>query len=283
MNPATAPNKRLILVACILGSGIAFLDGTVINVALPAIQDDLGASLAAQQWVVEAYLLSLSSLLLVGGSLDDMFERRTVFALGVAGFGVTSLLCAIAPSVEFLIAARILQGAFGALLVPSTLAIIIATFPENERGAAIGSWTAWSGISTVIGPLLGGALIDGASWRWIFLINVPLVIVVLILTAKAIPHTGSRQEGARVDFLGAFLCATGLGGVVFALIEQPERGFGDPVVFGSLAAGLVAGAMFLRREKRCPYPMLPLDLFRIRNFSAVNASTLLVYGGLGGF
>src|SRR3954464_1659034 len=140
---AAAPNKRLILIACILGSGIAFLDGTVVNVALPAIQRDLGASLASQQWVVEAYMLSLSSLLLVGGSLDDLFERRTVFAVGVGGFGVTSLACAIAPSVGFLIAARVLQGAFGALLVPSTLAIIIATFPESERGSAIGTWTAW--------------------------------------------------------------------------------------------------------------------------------------------
>src|SRR3954463_15759765 len=149
----TAPSKRLTLVACALGSGIVFLDGTVVNVALPAIQRDLGAALASQQWIVEAYLLTLSSLLLVGGSLDDLFERRTVFAAGVAGFGVTSLLCAVAPSVEVLIAARALQGVTGALLVPSTLAIIMAAFPPAERGAAIGSWTAWAGISTVIGPL----------------------------------------------------------------------------------------------------------------------------------
>src|SRR5215210_6634315 len=148
---AVAPNKRLILVACILGSGIAFLDGTVVNVALPAIQDDLGASLAGQQWVVEGYLLTLSSLLLVGGSLDDLFERRTVFAAGVAGFGLTSVACALAPSVEVLIAARALQGVAGALLVPSTLAIIMATFPPAERAGAIGTWTAWAGISTVIG------------------------------------------------------------------------------------------------------------------------------------
>src|SRR5215208_1466754 len=149
---------------------MVFLDGTVVNVALPALQSDLGASLAAQQWVVEAYLLTLSSLLLVGGSLDDLFERRTIFAWGVAGFGLTSLLCAVSPNVEFLIAARALQGVTGALLVPSTLALIIATFPPDERGAAIGTWTAWAGISTVLGPLGGGALIDNASWRWIFAI-----------------------------------------------------------------------------------------------------------------
>ena len=223
-------NKRLVLVACILGSGIAFLDGTVVNVALPAIQRDLGAGLAAQQWIVEGYMLSLSSLLLVGGSLDDLFERRTVFAVGVGGFGVTSLACAVAPSVGVLIAARVLQGVFGALLIPSTLAIIIATFPASERGAAIGSWTAWSGVTTVVGPLVGGALIDSASWRWVFLINVPLVLVTLVIAARAIPRTASQQPDARVDFLGALLCALGLGGVIFALIEQSRLGWGDPAV-----------------------------------------------------
>jgi EmrB/QacA subfamily drug resistance transporter len=279
---AAAPNKRLILVACILGSGIAFLDGTVVNVALPAIQDDLGASLAGQQWVVEGYLLALSSLLLVGGSLDDLFERRTVFAVGVAGFGVTSLVCAIAPNVEILIAARIVQGAFGALLVPSTLAIIIATFPASERGAAIGSWTAWSGISTVVGPLLGGLLIDGGSWRWIFLINIPLVIVVLVLTAKALPYTASQQPDAKVDFLGAFLCALGLGGVVFALIEQSRLGWSDPTVAGAAAVGVFALASFIAHERRAESPMLPLELFRSRNFAVGNIATLTMYAGLGG-
>jgi EmrB/QacA subfamily drug resistance transporter len=279
---AAAPNKRLILVACILGSAIAFLDGTVVNVALPAIQRDLGASLAGQQWVVEGYMLSLSSLLLVGGSLDDLFERRSVFAIGVAGFGVMSLACALAPSIGVLIAARVLQGVFGALLVPSTLAIIIATFPQSERGAAIGSWTAWTGISTVVGPLLGGALIDSASWRWVFLINVPVVIVVLVLTAKAIPRTASQQPGAKVDFLGAFLCAIGLGGVIFALIEQSRLGFGDPAVAGSAAVGVAALVAFLLHERRAPNPMLPLYLFRSRNFAIGNLATFTMYAGLGG-
>jgi EmrB/QacA subfamily drug resistance transporter len=275
-------NKRLVLIACILGSGIAFLDGTVVNVALPAIQRDLGAGLSAQQWVVEGYMLSLSSLLLVGGSLDDLFERRTVFAVGVSGFGVMSLACALAPSVGFLVAARVLQGAFGALLVPSTLAIIIATFSESERGAAIGSWTAWTGISTVVGPLLGGALIDSASWRWIFLINVPFVIVVLVLTAKAIPRTESRQPDAKVDFLGGLLCAVGLGGVVFALIEQSRLGWSDPAVAIAGVVGVLALIAFGFHERRTASPMMPLDLFRSRNFAVGNLATLTMYAGLGG-
>ena len=275
-------NKRLVLIACILGSGIAFLDGTVVNVALPAIQRDLGAGLDAQQWVVEGYMLSLSSLLLVGGSLDDLFERRTVFAVGVGGFGVMSLACAVAPSVGFLIGARVLQGVFGALLVPSTLAIIIATFPESERGAAIGSWTAWTGIATVVGPLAGGALIDSASWRWIFLLNVPLVIIVLVLTAKAIPHTQSKQPDAKVDFLGGFLCALGLGGVIFALIEQERLGWSDPAVAIAGVVGVVGVLLFMLHERRTGSPMLPLDLFRSRNFAVGNLATLTMYAGLGG-
>jgi EmrB/QacA subfamily drug resistance transporter len=280
----TAPpvNKRLVLIACILGSGIAFVDGTVVNVALPAIQKDLGAGLSAQQWVVEGYMLTLSSLLLVGGSLDDLFERRTVFAVGVGGFGVMSAVCAAAPTVELLIAARALQGVFGALLIPSTLAIIMATFPESERGAAIGSWTAWSGITTVAGPLIGGVLIDAASWRWVFLINVPLVLVVLALTFKAIPRTASQQPDARVDFLGAVLCALGLGGIIFALIEQPRLGWSDPAV----AIGAVGGALtlvwFVMHERRAASPMLPLYLFRSRNFAVGNIATLTMYAGLGG-
>src|SRR5919107_3081777 len=277
-----ARRKRLILVACILGSGIAFLDGTVVNVALPAMQDDLGADLAAQQWIVEGYMLSLSSLLLVGGSLDDLFERRTVFAAGVVGFGVMSLACALAPSVPVLVAARILQGVAGALLVPSTLAIIVATFPKAERSAAIGTWTAWAGISTVVGPLAGGALIDAASWRWIFLLNVPFVAITLVLTAKAIPRTESAQPGARVDFLGAALCAVGLGGVVFALIEEPRRGWDDPAVALTLVGGVAALVAFLVHERRTPSPMMPLSLFRSRNFAIGNLATLTMYAGLGG-
>jgi EmrB/QacA subfamily drug resistance transporter len=275
-------NKRLTLIACILGSGMVFLDGTVMNIALPAIQEDLGASLAEQQWIVEAFLLTLSSLLLVGGSLDDIFERRTVFAAGIAGFGVTSLACAIAPSTEVLIAARALQGVAGALLVPSTLAIIMATFPPAERGAAIGTWTAWAGISTVLGPLGGGVLIDIASWRWVFVINLPLVLITLWLVARGVPRMRSAQSGAKVDFLGAILCFVGLGGLIVALIEQPARGWGDPVVGGGLIAGVLALVLFVLHERRTPEPMLPLQLFRSRNFTVGNVGTLTLYAGLSG-
>jgi EmrB/QacA subfamily drug resistance transporter len=270
------------LIACILGSGIVFLDGTVVNVALPAIERDLGAGLAAQQWVVEAYLLTLSSLLLVGGSLDDLFDRKHIFAAGVAGFGATSLLCAVSPTVEFLIAARALQGVAGALLVPSTLAIIMSTFPEDERGKAIGSWTAWTGIATVIGPLGGGALIDAASWRWIFAINVPVVLVTLFLIQRGVPSARHNVTGRRVDFLGALLCAVGLGGTIFALIEGPRLGWSDPAVIGTAVAGVLGIVTFIWHEHRTRDPMMPLDLFRIRNFAVGNFATLTIYAGLGG-
>ncbi|MGZ4173322.1 MAG: MFS transporter [Solirubrobacteraceae bacterium] len=281
--PGRAVDKRLVLIACILGSGIVFLDSTVVNVALPAIQKSLGGSLASQQWIVEGYLLTLSSLLLVGGSLDDLFERRTVFATGVVGFGVASLACAAAPSIGVLIAARLVQGVTGALLVPSTLAIIVATFDESERGAAIGSWTAWTGVSTVIGPLAGGALIDSVSWRLIFLLNVPFVLVTLWLTFRAIPRTESQQQPhAQVDFLGATLCALGLGGLVFALIEQSRLGWSDPLVAIAGLGGAATLVAFVAWERRAPNPMLPLDLFRSRNFAVGNLATLTIYAGLGG-
>lgn len=274
--------KRLTLLACILGSAIVFLDGTVVNVALPAIQADLDASLAAQQWVVEAFLLTLSALLLVGGSLDDLFERRTIFAWGVAGFGVTSVACAAAPDVELLIAARALQGVAGALLVPSTLALIVATFPPSERGAAIGTWTAWAGIATVIGPLGGGALIDAGSWRWIFAINVVPVAITLWLVVREVPKAAEAPSGGHVDFLGGALCALGLGGTIFALIEQPRVGWDAPLVAGTFGGGLACLVLFVLHERRSRAPMLPLSLFRLRNFAIGNLTTLTTYAGLGG-
>ncbi len=280
--PGRAVDKRLVLIACILGSGIVFLDSTVVNVALPAIQKSLGGSLASQQWIVEGYLLTLSSLLLVGGSLDDLFERRTVFATGVVGFGAASLVCAAAPSIGVLIAARLIQGVTGALLVPSTLAIIVATFDERERGAAIGSWTAWTGVSTVIGPLAGGALIDSVSWRLIFLLNLPFVLVTLWLTFRAIPRTESQLPQAQVDFLGATLCALGLGGLIFALIEQSRLGWSDPLVAVAGVGGVATLVAFVAWENRAPNPMLPLGLFRSRNFAVGNLATLTIYAGLGG-
>ena len=272
-------SKRLTLIACILGSAIVFLDGTVVNGALPAIRDDLDADLAAQQWVVEAFLLTLGALLLIGGSLGDLFGRRRVFALGVGSFGVASLLCAVAPSAELLVAGRALQGVAGALLVPSTLALLMDTFEEGERGAAIGSWTAWTGIATVVGPFAGGVLIDAASWRWIFAINVPVVMATLWLLRHVRPD---RPRGrVRIDLTGAVLAGLGLAGPVFALIEQPRRGFEDPLVLVPLAGGLALLALFVWWERRTSAPMLPLDLFRYRNFAAGNLATLFIYAGLG--
>jgi len=279
---ASDRTKRFTLLACILGSAIVFLDGTVVNVALPALQRDLGAGLAAQQWVVESYMLTLSSLLLVGGSLDDLFDRRTVFAGGVVGFGVMSVLCAAAPSVEVLIAARALQGIAGALLVPSTLALIINTFPPEERGAAIGTWTAWTGMATVVGPLTGGLLIDNASWRWIFAINIVPVAITLWLIATHVPRAAERPEGGHVDFLGGALAALAFGGTIFALIEQPRMGWNDPAVVGTFVGGVVCGVLFVLHERRSPAPMLPLSLFRERNFAVGNVTTLAMYAGLGG-
>jgi EmrB/QacA subfamily drug resistance transporter len=273
--------KLITLVATILGSSIVFLDGTVVNVALPAIREDLDTGLAAQQWIVEAYLLTLGALLLVGGSLGDLLGRRRVFAIGLAGFGTTSALCAVAPSAELLVAARALQGIAGALLVPSSLALITATFSGEERGGAIGSWTAWTGIAFVIGPLGGGALIELVSWRWIFAMNVPLVLVTLALVRAGVQESMDEQAVRKIDYVGAVLASLGLAGPVFALIEQPLYGWGDPLVFVPLVAGLALLAAFVWHEGRTDHPMLPLRLFRIRNFAVANLATLTIYGGLG--
>jgi EmrB/QacA subfamily drug resistance transporter len=273
--------KRLALVAAIMGSFVAGLDATAVNVALPAIRADLGGGLAGQQWVSNAYLLALGSLILVGGSLGDVFGERRVFSIGVAGFGLVSLLCAIAPSIEFLIGARALQGAFGALLTPSALAVIIAAFPRAERGAAIGSWTAWAGIATVIGPLAGGYLVDASSWRLIFAINVPFVVITLLLVSRAVPARARGATHARVDWLGAALTFAGLAGPVLALIRQPVVGWGSPQVWGPGLGGPALLGLFLLHERRTPAPMLPLSLFKRRNFAVGNVQTFAMYGGLG--
>lgn len=270
--------QRRTLIACILGSGIVFLDGTVVNVALPAIADDLDAGLTAQQWIIEAYLLTLGSLILIGGSLGDLLGRRQVFAAGVAGFGAASLLCALAPDSGLLIGARAFQGVAGALLVPSTLALIMDTFDEHQRGAAIGSWTAWTGIATVIGPVGGGLVLEWISWRWIFAFNVVPVALTLWLLRHAPARPGIA--GARIDWVGGTLCALGLAGPVLALTEQPDRGWSDPRVWGLLAGGALLLALFVAWERRTRAPMLPLSLFRMRNFTVGNISTFLVYGGL---
>jgi EmrB/QacA subfamily drug resistance transporter len=270
--------KQVALVAAILGSGVVFLDGTIVNVALPAIRQSLHGALAEQQWVVEAYLLTLSSLLLVGGSLGDLFGRRRVFAIGLMWFGVCSLLCAVAPDSGVLIGARAAQGVGGALLVPSTLALIMDNFEDHERAAAIGSWTAWTGIVTVIGPLAGGVLVQVASWRWIFAVNIVPVAATLIMLRRL--PADARSPG-HVDVVGALLCALGLAGPVFALIEQPSYGWGSPVVLVPMIAGLSLLVAFIAWERRSPQPMLPLHLFRSRNFSVGNLTTFTLYAGLG--
>jgi EmrB/QacA subfamily drug resistance transporter len=272
--------KRLTLVATILGSSIAILDGSVVSVALPSIQRSLGGGLAGEQWVSNAYLLTLGSFILLGGSLGDIFGERRVFAIGVAGFGATSLLCAVAPSIGTLIAFRALQGVAGALLTPSSLAVIIATFPAKERGPAIGAWTAWGTIAGALGPLTAGLILDVATWRWVFVINVPLVIACLWLIFKAVPATAPTGPRRQVDVVGAILCVLGLGGVVFALIAQPRLGWSSPAVGGTLAAGVALFAAFLLFESRTSDPMLRLDLFKSRNFSVGNLETLALYGGL---
>jgi EmrB/QacA subfamily drug resistance transporter len=277
--------KRLSLLAAIMGSFVAGLDATAVNVALPAIRGDLGGGLAGQQWVSNAYLLTLGSLILIGGSLGDLFGERRVFSIGVGGFGAVSLLCAIAPSISFLIVCRAVQGAFGALLMPSSLAVIVAAFPREERGA-IGSWTAWSGIATVIGPLAGGYLVDAVSWRLIFAVNVPFVAATLALVSVAVPpRAPAGDRGAaqpRIDWVGAVLTFLGLAGPVLALIRQPVVGWGSVEVWGVGLGGFALLAVFLAYERRAVAPMLPLGLFARRNFAVGNAQTFAMYGGLSG-
>ena len=271
---------RWTLAATILGSSIAFIDASVVNVALPPIQNDLGGGLAAQQWVVDAYLLTLGSLILVGGSLGDIFGEVRLFVIGVAAFGLASALCAVAPDITTLIVFRGLQGVAGALLTPASLAVITASFEGSERGAAIGTWTAWTGISFVIGPLVGGWLIDVSSWRVIFLINIPIAIATVAIAILLIPKGAMGGKRVPVDSLGGALCVLGLGGVVYALIEQPTLGWSHWSVAGGLVAGFACLAGFVAWEVRAPSPMLPLRLFARRNFSVTNVETLAVYGGL---
>jgi len=273
---------RWTLVASILGSSMAFIDGSVVNVALPAIQQDLGGGLATQQWVVNAYLLTLGSLILVGGSLGDIFGESRVFAIGVASFAGASVLCAVAPDALALIVFRGIQGMAGALLVPASLAMLTATFTGTARGNAIGQWTSWSGISFIIGPTLGGWLVDVSTWRVIFLINLPIAAVTLLLLMRLGGMHQKRREDLRVDVTGAILGTAGLGLLVAGFIEQPRLGWGDPLIIGAFVGGLACLGAFVAYELRTPMPMLPLRLFRLRNFSVTNIETLSVYGGLSG-
>ncbi|MGF1471742.1 MAG: MFS transporter [Rubrobacteraceae bacterium] len=270
-----------VLAATILGSSMAFIDETAITVALPAIQDALNATAVDAQWVVEAAALLLAALILVGGSLGDHFGRRRVFAVGVGLFAAASTLGGLAQSPEQLILARAVQGVGGALLVPNSLAIIGASFEEERRGKAIGTWAGFTAITMVLGPVLGGYLVETVSWRAVFFINVPLALGVLAITLSRVPE--SRDEGAnKLDLPGAALAATGLGGLVFGLLESSRVGLGNPLVIGSLILGIIALAAFVVVESRSSEPMMPLGLFRSRNFAGANAFTLLLYFALSG-
>jgi EmrB/QacA subfamily drug resistance transporter len=284
--PAVAPcdrrTGRWVLAATILGTSMAFIDGTVVNVALPALQRDLKATAADVQWVVEAYTLLLAALLLVGGSLGDRWGRRRIFGAGIALFALASIACGVAPSPGTLIAARAVQGIGAALLVPGSLAIISASFPEAERGRAIGTWSGFSAITTALGPVLGGYLIEQVSWRAVFFLNLPLAAIVLLILFTYVPE--SRAEGAAgpLDWSGALFVTLGLGAVVYGLIEAGSLGLANPVALGALIAGSLALAGFVVVEARSPAPMVPLSLFRSSTFSGANLLTFLLYAALGG-
>jgi EmrB/QacA subfamily drug resistance transporter len=271
-----------VLAASILGSSLAFVDGTIVNVALPAIQRDLHASVYQAQWVVESYALLLAALLLVGGALGDRFGRRRVFLAGVTLFAAASIACALSQTVQQLIAARAVQGLGAALLVPGSLALISAFFAEDERGRAFGTWAAFSGVASALGPLVGGYLIDTLSWAWAFAVNVPVAAIVLAITWARVPESRRAGAVARLDLPGAVLATLGLGGLVFFFVEAPAQGWAAPAVLLALALGLLGSAAFFAVERRQSAPMLPLDLLRQRNFAGANLLTLLLYAALGG-
>ena len=281
--------KRWTLAATILASSMTFIDGTVVNVALPALQADLHATITDVQWVVEAYALFLGALILVGGSMGDQFGRKRVFLAGVAFFTSASILCSAATSPRALVAGRALQGIGAAFLVPGSLAIISATFDAADRGRAIGTWSAFSAITTAIGPVTGGWLIEHVSWRAVFVLNVPLAAIVLVLSLRFMTESrdptfftgGGAPPPPPTDWSGAALAVLGLGGIVFGLLDWPNRGVRDPLVAGALASGALSLVLLLVVERRVRNPMLPLDLFRSRTFTLANVLTLLLYAALG--
>jgi EmrB/QacA subfamily drug resistance transporter len=270
------------MAATILGSSMAFIDGTVVNVALPALQANLDATVQDVQWVVEAYALFLAALLLVGGSLGDRYGRRLVFCLGVALFALASVWCGLAPSVGQLIAARAVQGVGGALLVPGSLAIISASFDEERRGRAIGTWSGFTAMTAAVGPVLGGWLIEHVSWRAVFFINVPLALAVLLVSFWRVPESRDEGENKQLDWWGAGLATLALGATVYGLIESSRLGFAHPLVLAALFGGALSLAAFLVVEARSRNPMLPFTLFRSRNFSGANLLTFFLYTALGG-
>lgn len=270
--------QRLVLTIAVLGSFVAFLDGTVVNVALPAIERELGGGLATQQWAVDAYLITLGALILVAGAVSDAYGRQLVLKIGLIGFGVASVAVALSPDTTFLIVARAVQGAAGAFLVPSSLALITGTMDDPLRSRAIGIWTSLTTVAFVLGPLIGGVIVDQWSWRWVFFINViPIAIALWLVARLGMPD--ERAPDARVDILGAVLCTLGLGATVYALIEQPNLGW-SPLIWVPLVVGILLLIAFVWRQRATSHPVLPLDMFRSRNFSAGNIATLFIYAAL---
>jgi EmrB/QacA subfamily drug resistance transporter len=261
---------------------MAFIDSTVVNVALPTLQSELNATVADAQWLVESYALFVAALILVGGSLGDRFGRRRIFALGVAVFAIASVWCGLAPNVQQLIIARGVQGVGSALLIPGSLAIISASFTKDQRGGAIGLWSGFTAITSAIGPVLGGWLIENFSWRWIFLINIPLALIVLGISFWRVPESRDEEAASNLDWWGALLVFVGLGGVVYGLLESANVGLTNPVVLSAIAIGAILLGAFIFVESRIPSPMMPLRLFRSRTFSGANLLTFLLYSALGG-
>src|SRR5437867_12056844 len=284
--PAAAPCSkragRWVLAATTLASSMAFIDGTVVNVALPALQANLNATIVDVQWVIEAYSLLLAALLLVGGSLGDHYGRRRIFLIGTALFALASAWCGLAPTTAQLISARAAQGLGAALLVPGSLAIISSSFPENERGRAIGTWSGFSAITTAVGPVIGGWLIEHISWRAVFFINIPIALLVIFISLGSVPESSDKESAAGLDWWGAIVGTLGLGALVYGLIESSRLGFGDRSLVAALVVAIALLALFFIVEARIPHPMLPLSLFRSRMFAGANLLTFLLYGALGG-
>ena len=280
--PCAANAKVWVLLATILGSSMAYIDSTIVNVALPTLQADLAATATEVQWVVESYALFVAALILVGGALGDRFGRRRIFTIGVALFTIASVWCGVSASVQQLIWARAVQGIGGALLIPGSLAIISATFTQTQRGRAIGLWSGFTAITSAVGPVLGGWLIEHASWRWMFFMNVPLAVVVVVVSLWHIPESRDAEASPKLDWLGAVFAVVGLGGVVYGLIESSTQGFGNSRVLSAIAIGVVCLGAFIFIEARLAAPMMPLKLFRSRTFSGANLLTFLLYAALGG-
>jgi len=280
--PCSKVQRRWILAATILGSSMVFIDGTVVNVALPALQTKLNATVTDVQWVVEAYALFLAALLLLGGSLGDHFGRKRIYAIGVVLFALASIWCGLAPNIGQLIAARAVQGVGGALLVPGSLAIISASFAEENRGQAIGTWSGSTAITTALGPVMGGWLIEHVSWRAVFFLNLPLALIVLLLVFRFVPESRDEEESGGLDLAGAALATISLGAIIYGLIESSRLGFHNFVVVAVLSVGVIFYATFVFVETRRRYPMMPLALFRSRNFTGANLLTLFLYAALAG-